>query len=92
MNEAEVKASQRIFVYNCLAASGIENLGFKSLDMGIFLFAEAVIWVKDPPFVVSWNNLFCLFIHLFLQIRNVPKEKTMKNIQDCEVTPRPLLE
>ena len=92
MNEAEVKACQRIFCYNCLAVSRIEDLGFKSLGMGIFLFAEAVVWVKEPPFVVSWNNLFCLFIHLFLQIRNVPKEKRMKNIQNWEITPRPLFE
>lgn len=92
MTEAEIKATQRIFVNNCLAMLGIENLGFTSLGMGIFLFAGAVSWVKKSPFLVSWNNLFCLFIHLFLQMRNVPKEKTMKNIENCEVTPRPLFE
>ena len=58
----------------------------------LFLFGGVVSWVKETPFVVSWNNLFCLFIHLFLQMRNVPKEKTTKNIQNCEVTLRPLLE
>ena len=58
MTEAEVKASQRIFVNNCLAMLGIENLGLKSLGMGIFLFAESVSWVKEASFLVSWNNLF----------------------------------
>ena len=71
---------------------GIENFGFTSLGMGIFLLAEAVSWVKKTLFLVSWNNLFFLFIHLFLQMRNVPREKTMKNIQNCEVKPQPLFE
>ena len=75
MTEAEAKASQCICVNNCLAMLGIEHSGFKPLVMGFFLFAEAVSWVKEAPLVVSWNNLFSLFIHLFLQIRNVPKRK-----------------
>ena len=75
MTEAEVKVSQRILVNICLAMLGIENLGFKSRGMGIFLFAGVVSWIKEIPFIVSWNNLFCLFIRLFLQMRNVPKRK-----------------
>ena len=63
---------------------GIEMLGFTAFGMGSFLFAEE----KEAPFLVSLTNLFCLFIHVFLQMGNVPKEKTMKNIQNCEVTPR----
>ena len=71
--------------------------GFKILDLRplawvSFFFAEAVSWVKKTLFLVSWNNLFCLFIHLFLQMRNVPKENAMKNIQNCEVKPQPLFE
>ena len=37
---------------------GIEILGFASFDVGIFLFVEAVSWVEEAPFLVSWNNLF----------------------------------
>ena len=78
----------RIYAYNCLAMLWIEYLGFTSLGMGILLLADAVSWVKEAPFLVSWDNLFCVFIRLFLQVRNVPKEKTMKNIHNCDVTPR----